>query len=271
MNFQAIVSSILICFGCFGALSAQALIKSPAAKQAIAKYDESVKRLNGLHRKARISLVEQYQLEAAKLKQNLVEKLEIAKKEQTQAANLDEAVAVRNHIQRLQAKRVTAPGTSEETRELQLRASKLKAELKELKSKQRDSPLENIPREAVEFDNHHYWVVSEREGFVRAMFRCQQMGGHLLRIDSQKEHNFVRALIEKHPRGNFWVDGSDLLEEGVWRYSNTEKMPYLNWALREPNGNRGENFAEMGAGVGRKMNDVAIHGRANYFICEWGQ
>jgi len=268
VNFHTIVSSIVICLAFFGDLSAQTTIKSTAAKQTIAQYDKSVKGLNDLYRKARTKLVEKHQAESTKLKKNLIENLEITKNEETKAGNRDEAVAIGKQIQRLQLEANRPPDVSEKVLELELLVNKLKGELKELKSKPEDSPKVAISKEAIEFNNHHYLVVSDRQKRISAMIRCQLMGGHVVRIDSLQEHNFVRSLVEKHSNRAFWIDGNDLQKDGDWRYGNGEKMPYLDWSLGEPNGGGRANYLEMRSDAARNMSDTRRE-ETKYYICEW--
>jgi len=51
-----------------------------------------------------------------------------------------------------------------------------------------------------------------------------------------------------------WVDGSDALEEGVWRTSDGEVMTYLGWTGSEPNGGSNANCRNTRAG---DVNDSA--------------
>ena len=75
------------------------------------------------------------------------------------------------------------------------------------------------------------------------------------------------VLAATHSLGrDLWIDGSDVGEEGVWRFSNGAEMgtsatsgegdKYSNWAGSEPNDLNGEDVAHMYLSDGR-WNDVS--------------
>lgn len=129
-------------------------------------------------------------------------------------------------------------------------------------------PFARIPPNAVVWNGHHYLSVTESFTYAAAIIRCQVAGGHLVRIDSADEHQFLRSLVAASVVRSYWVDGTDELEESKWTFSDGTPMVYNGWASREPNGGRNENFAQILGAPNWMLNDSAA-GQTTYFICEW--
>ena len=129
-----------------------------------------------------------------------------------------------------------------------------------------------IPRGAVEYEGHHYLLVPQHLSAQGAMTWCSLAGGHLMRVESKGEHAFARKLCSSVIAKNsgIWIDGTDALREGEWRFSNGQLMTYRGWANGEPNGDTKVNnillWPERGLFFADNANSVRVA-----FICEWDE
>jgi hypothetical protein len=111
----------------------------------------------------------------------------------------------------------------------------------------------------VPFNGHCYKFVLEGMNWHAARRNCMAQGGNLAWFHTAKEHTFLRKMIEfKRPTTGvnpgtepsyewivFWLGGTDLEEEGTWRWSHDNTLvPTQFWASKavgavvdEPNNN----------------------------------
>ena len=135
-----------------------------------------------------------------------------------------------------------------------------------------------IPRGAVKYEGHHYLLVPQHLSAQGAMTWCSLAGGHLMRVESKGEHAFARKLCSSVIDKNcmIWIDGTDALREGEWRFSNGQLMTYRGWANREPNGGTKENNIVLWPIGGLDFGNYADYGNSDFktrmlFICEWDE
>ena len=91
---------------------------------------------------------------------------------------------------------------------------------------------------------------------------AQQLGGHLVSINSQAEQDFVWQSF-----GNLggvdrriWIGFSDAASEGAWAWSDGSKASFTNWNAGEPNNSGGvEHYAELLGSTGQ-WNDLNAAG-----------
>jgi len=96
-----------------------------------------------------------------------------------------------------------------------------------------------IPKNAVSWNGHHYLVVDKIKGAGGAIANAEQLGGHLARIESREEHEFIVHLIKGAERGMFLIDGSDKETPGKWLWSDGRAITYFAWDKGEPNNRKG--------------------------------
>ncbi|VDI65189.1 mannose receptor, C type [Mytilus galloprovincialis] len=95
-------------------------------------------------------------------------------------------------------------------------------------------------------------------------------GGRLARIDTSDKQNHVKITILSLNGvfGGFWIDGNDLAQEGVWKYSDGSPMTTTFWNTAQPSNKFGiENCASMRSSYGYLWNDRYCEDDINY-ICE---
>ena len=69
------------------------------------------------------------------------------------------------------------------------------------------------------------WHVASRE--------CAELGGHLARVESLSENRFLWQLSGRRTM-DWWVDGTDELQEGSWIFGNGEPLTFTNWESGQP-------------------------------------
>ena len=110
---------------------------------------------------------------------------------------------------------------------------------------QPDAPVSNaqIPADAVEWNGHFYKVIPLRGTHQAALNYCAENGGHLARIESKDEQEFIEKLLANSNESH-WIDGSDAAREGRWMFSNGTPMQYFNWGVPgEPSNRSGDTGA----------------------------
>lgn len=128
-----------------------------------------------------------------------------------------------------------------------------------------------IPAGSTEWRGNRYFIFSEPMTPNEARRHCESLGGHLARIETEAEYQFVvdllgRASVEQeHPY--CWVDGSDERVEGTWVYSDGKPLAYHKWSPDSPDGYPNEHslcidFRDM------LFSDANTSWRC-VFLCEW--
>ncbi|XP_041351899.1 lithostathine-1-like [Gigantopelta aegis] len=70
------------------------------------------------------------------------------------------------------------------------------------------------------------------------MAACQNDGGFLIRIDSQKKNDYVAQLYQENvmsTSSELWIDGDNSDNEDEWRFTDGTLMTYTHWASGQPN------------------------------------
>ena len=96
---------------------------------------------------------------------------------------------------------------------------------------------------AVEWNGHWYAVFPGSLLWRPAKATAEELGGHLVNIESAQENEFVLSLIrdkKPHKKEGWWTGGNCIDEHGVWRWlgeNGATKGPllrYLNWTDGNP-------------------------------------
>jgi serine/threonine protein kinase/formylglycine-generating enzyme required for sulfatase activity len=129
----------------------------------------------------------------------------------------------------------------------------------------------HVPADAKFFNGHYYKLFDEGTTAVGAADLCRKLGGYLVRIESDAEQKFINQMLLDGANLNYWIDGSDEVSEGDWRFSTGQAMSYTNWHPGEPRTSREENHISIAVAHRGQWHDnsgiVADHG----FVCEWEQ
>jgi hypothetical protein len=115
------------------------------------------------------------------------------------------------------------------------------------------------PKDVVKFGGHSYALISDKATWHVAKRRCEEMGGHLVAIETAMEEQFVKQLCGQVTA---WVGASDEDEEGIWKWVTGERIE-----LRIQSDNPEDNSLALYKQV---WHDVTPGTRYAY-ICEWDQ
>jgi hypothetical protein len=229
---------------------------SLGAKKALRDYKKALaKNRKGIELK-RKKLNEEANILAKTTRDGFVENLRGALKKSMQAGNLEEANKINGAIKSLNAGASPA-GTS----------------AADSKSKKAKKSKARIPKNAVQWNGHHYLVSNINVSHPEAKQRCESAGGHLIRIDDAREQEFVARLARKGTQITYWIDGSDRKREGDWLFSDGTRMKFFNWREKQPDNWRGgEHNVQLDGFYGWGWTDTKMNmDTRRGFICEWDE
>nr|AGI61062.1 perlucin [Sinohyriopsis cumingii] len=119
-----------------------------------------------------------------------------------------------------------------------------------------------------------YKVIAVQASWSEAKEYCQVIGGDLAKIRSASDQTIIYGLVF-HNHGiisneRYWVDGSDMLQSGMWRWMGTNgasvPFSYTNWYPGQPS-HKNENCAEVMWALNGRWNDLDCTIRQS-FICQ---
>jgi len=224
--------------------------KSPAAKQAVERFQADFTTMDAKYQAQFDKLNQVYGKELKERFARMLVDLERARQTAMGNDQLDEAVRIRDAIAFFK------------------------------KNPPPDNPLSDtagggarppVPDDAELFEGHHYKVFNRPMTVIEAAKACEELGGHLVRIESPNENAFVFARIQYGPE-RYWIDGSDSAIEGMWQFSDGTDILYRNWADKtigaEPNnGDQDEHWIQINTEKGVWYDESA--GKRAPFVCEW--
>ncbi|WP_372371431.1 protein kinase [Candidatus Uabimicrobium sp. HlEnr_7] len=156
------------------------------------------------------------------------------------------------------------------------------------------NPLERISIFAAHYFNNSYYAFYIEKGingkkagkvtWKEAKKKCEEIGGHLITLETIKEHDNVTKFIKALPQWeSFWIglyednmkevekDGQKTkIGKWFWLTDTTKPTTYTKWNIKnkEPNNTKNkEDYAEMLNGT-LLWNDLLLHDKRVY-ICEW--
>ncbi|XP_060067929.1 perlucin-like protein [Ylistrum balloti] len=135
--------------------------------------------------------------------------------------------------------------------------------------------LANCRNGWVTFDEWCYLFSHNQLTWSEASETCHALHSHLATVLSAEEQNFLSTqLLELHkddPKISstlYWLDGSDLEVEHVWRWMTTgDVLTFTDWAPTEPNMAENEDCLILWGASKFQMGDNACSNKRNY-ICQ---
>lgn len=132
---------------------------------------------------------------------------------------------------------------------------------------------------SAEKNGHRYQVFDESMSWTDAKVYCENLGGHLVTINSEEEQKFIEdSLLTIGTKKTYFIGLSRATSKESWSWVTNEPFDYSNWDYGEPNSTN-ENYVHMYAGTGNygTWNNTLnyVNGNSNYstanagFICEW--
>lgn len=121
------------------------------------------------------------------------------------------------------------------------------------------------PKETVSFGGHEYALIAEKTTWHVAKRICEEMGGHLVCVDSTQEQQGLTALCGTEP---VWIGATDEEKEGQWEWVTGGSIdltvaPILRGKFENEGG-----IEHAVVSAGGTWNDIACGSRFA-FVCEW--
>lgn len=113
---------------------------------------------------------------------------------------------------------------------------------------------------------HSYELYNDLLTWEEAKAKCEELGGHLVTINSQEEQIAIEEALRKGVRGNYYLGGKTEKNQYVW--ITGEAFTYSNWAVNEPNNYVGEQGYYVIKKSTNKWDDVNKLQKYG-FICEY--
>lgn len=85
-----------------------------------------------------------------------------------------------------------------------------------------------------------YEVFNEAVTWKQAKTRCEELGGHLATITSEKEYNAILNMLPKNERHLYGLGATDSESEGKWKWITGEPFIFTKWHKGEPNDEFGQ-------------------------------
>jgi len=144
------------------------------------------------------------------------------------------------------------------------------------------SSTANNTNDVYSYNGHSYKLINTSMDWDSAQKYCENLGGHLVTINSADEQQFVSSLASKSTKKNVWL-GATKNENGKFSWVTGEAAQFSNWGSGEPSNYDGTENAVMmytysngivslgewndisstgGTVSGFKLEDIG-------FICEW--
>jgi hypothetical protein len=166
-----------------------------------------------------------------------VQALKEHQKKATLADRLDDALAIREAIKKLEQ----GPGGTP------------------------DKAESEIPVIAGSFKGHRYLGVHiNKIDWDQARQLCEKMGGHLATANTPQEFAFINALVGPN---NLWSGGAYM--RGKWRWIDGTAIDARLWHRIGPIKTAGANFVYFAGGAGTVANEASSHKNIPGFVCEW--
>ena len=78
---------------------------------------------------------------------------------------------------------------------------------------------------------------------------CNQLGAHLVTIESSTENAFLRDYSSRLIKNIFWIGLTDVMIEGVWKWkSNDAVATFTDWTPGQPDNANNDDCAAMHVG-----------------------
>lgn len=124
-------------------------------------------------------------------------------------------------------------------------------------------PLE-LPADRATFGGHQYALISPGRTWDEARKHCEQMGGHLLLIDSEAEEAFILSNLGQT---DFWVGATALYTPG--NYLRLDGAPFRGYKARFSHNDANQEQKSVAWRAGPKEWDDNEDGLRLSYVCEW--
>ncbi|XP_053382474.1 perlucin-like protein isoform X2 [Mercenaria mercenaria] len=110
----------------------------------------------------------------------------------------------------------------------------------------------------VTFQGSCYLFSQAEVNFLDAEVLCSQTGGHLVRVESEQENNFLKHYMKQLKNAHYWMGLSDMDQEGTFKwYGTNDVVSFTDWISGEPsNGGGTEHCVHFYHGHSYSWNDA---------------
>ncbi|XP_060068000.1 perlucin-like [Ylistrum balloti] len=120
----------------------------------------------------------------------------------------------------------------------------------------------------VRFENSCYFFSKDAETWAEASIMCTDLHSHLAILESTAENTFLKAEAHRFNAVGYWIDGTDLEVENVWRWtSNGDKLAFTDWGGNDPNAGTSANCLVLWRDFSYQWADEGCR-RIYNFLCE---
>ena len=126
-------------------------------------------------------------------------------------------------------------------------------------------PVEFDPKKVQTYKNHIYAMFDNNMTSSSAKAKCEEMGGHLLTINSKDENDFIYSMIKNDDVFDCWhIGGQKNQSTNSWEWITKEKFSYTNWDTSEPD----NTYLRMAIKKNGKMRSFSANTSGAGFILE---
>lgn len=119
------------------------------------------------------------------------------------------------------------------------------------------------------YNGNVYMVLDRNTSWKEAKKQCEDAGGHLAAITSQKENDFVQALCEYANDGLYYLGADNTFNEGIWSWVSNESFVYTNWSDGESTDAAANAGLAMDSQSGKWKSVAEDEEYITGFVCEW--
>ncbi len=217
----------------------------------------------------------------------------------TYAQIVREKSELEKRVEELTVMNETLKSDSQEKSELEKRIDELTAENSKLKSE--NESLSNVAKDALEsislnalsilagrdfdlnmfiasfsgsqfFHGHHYKFFSSYITWERAKKYCENVGGHLVTINSAEENDFVRELIRQrgYRTSDIWLGAIKKKGRLRWEWLTEEPVTFSKWNPSQSGMESSKNGEYRLYVIKDEWRDWSSgDSGSGYYICEW--
>jgi hypothetical protein len=231
-------------------------LKSTKAKAAVRDYERKIEDVDEDFEKQLKNLEKSYQMKSEILRARLLSNLNAAMEEEAKRVRLEEATEIKELIK--QRKETELPTLDE----LVARTKQKTQKGKVAKAK--------IPKTAVKFRGHRYFLVTTPVTWQMATIKSAEVGGHLVRINSLEEHDFLIDFIARtgFEGTNIAIDGTKRLDGETWLFGDEKQIDFRQMHHEPFDAPKSDAYLLLHRPMGYFANDMGCL-QKQAFIIEW--
>merc|ERR1711902_7886 len=115
------------------------------------------------------------------------------------------------------------------------------------------SPTTGCGNDWEAYDDHCYYWSNNTKTWYEAEAFCHQENGHLATITSEAINQYVLEGMNSRGLSNAWMGGTDIDEEGTWKWTDSSPFEFTFWHSGEPNNSGGNQHCMTQWNHGQKI------------------